>query len=400
MHRFAAPLALAALALAAVVPAAPARAQDTPVPAAGQPLSYRIEVGDVVAITVLGHAEFSIGSTRVQTDRTISYFFGAIVAAGKTVAELEKEVAAQLVGKKQLVRPVVAVSVIARESRQVNLYGAVRTPGKVELRDGWKVLDALASSGGLPSDRYEFFTLIVYRADGTSRTIDIPKLYQGDLSQNFLLLPGDNLIVQEMDPARTLVRAVGEVRSPAAIVVPRDGSVVTLLNAAGGVTPGAALSRANILRNGKTITVDLRNYLKDGILPPEARLEAGDTLIVPANRDVYRINGAVVRAGDISYPDDRKITLFDAMTAAGIVSQGADLKKVRVTQKAADGQDVTTLVNVEKLLKGDRGGDIAIAPGDSIYVTPKAPRRPFSVQEISFGLGAITGIIALFNRLR
>jgi protein involved in polysaccharide export with SLBB domain len=220
----------------------------------------------------------------VQNDNTISYFFGSITVTGKTVSEIGKLVVKAIVEAKQLVNPVVSVSVAAREPMTVNVYGDVRSAGKVELRDGMRLLDVLALAGGLPSDRYEFYKLVVYRTAGPV-TVDVSKLYTGDLKQNISLESGDNIIIDESDPSETMVRVVGEVRSQSSIVVPRDGSILAVLNAAGGVTPVAALSQASIVRKGQTIKVDLRGILETGIVKDGAKLEAGDVLVIPQNKD-------------------------------------------------------------------------------------------------------------------
>ncbi len=383
----------AALWGAVLFPAMPSRACI-------QAATHRLAPGDTISVTVLGHAEFSIATAKVQTDGTIVYFYGAIPVGGNSLADVERKVAAVLVREKQLVKPVVAVGLIAREARLANVYGPVRNPGKVELRDGARILDVLASTGGLSSDRLEFFRLTIYRADGTSQPVDLVKLYSGDATLNGEVRHGDNLVVVELEPARTLVQAVGEVRNPVSIVVPKGGSMIALLNAAGGTTATAALSRAVILRDGQSIKVDLRPYLTNGILSAEATLKPGDTLVVPANRDTYRINGSISKSGEIPYPDDRKIMLMEAVSAAGIPVNGANLRKVRLTQKGPDGTDNVTLIDVERILKGDRSRDVEVHPGDSIFVPMNNPRRNFSIQDIAWGLGAVATLFRLVGGLR
>jgi len=363
--------------------------------------SYRVVVGDVIGIAVLGHPEFSIATTRVQTDGAVAYFYGPIAVLGRTTEEIGKAVATVLTEKKQLAKPVVVVSLVAREVREANVYGPVRSPGKVVLRDGARVLDVLASAGGLASDRIEFVTLNVYRADGTSRAVDLGKLYSGNAEQNFTVVPGDNFVLQEKDPAQIAVRVVGEVKTPTTLQYPKDGSVVALLNAAGGPGPGAALSKAVILRAGKSIEVDLRSYLVDGRVPENARLEPGDTLVIPVNRNFFRVNGVANRTGDLPYPDDRKLTLKDALSTAGIPPQGANLRKVRVIQADTTGKETVTVVNAEKLLTGEEGvADIVLKPGDSIYVPSTQVRRPFSLQDVTFGVSSLVGLSRIFGILR
>ena len=357
---------------------------------------YKVKVGDVVSIQVLNHPEFSVAGTRVQNDNSISYFFGPISVTGKTVSEIGNLVKKAIIDAKQLVNPVISVSVAAREPMTVNVYGDVRSAGKVELRDGMRLLDVIALAGGLPTDRYEFYKLVVYRTAGPVK-VDVGKLYTGDLKQNIVLESGDNIIIDESDPSETMVRVIGEVRSQSSVVVPRDGSILAVLNAAGGVTPIAALSKASIVRNGQTIKVDLSGLLETGIVKDGIKLKAGDILVIPQNKKVFRTNGATQKTGEITYPDDRSLTLFEALSIAGLPAQNADLKKVRLTRKLADGKDETTTHNVEVMLKGDLTKDVAVKPDDSIFIEPRTPKRRFSLQDALWAVTTVTGLLRLFR---
>jgi len=365
-------------------------------PVAAVASDYKVKVGDTISIQVLNHPEFSIPGTRVQNDNNISYFFGPISVTGKTVSEIAKLVKLQIVDAKQLVNPVVSVSVAAREPMTVNVYGDVRNAGKVELRDGMRLLDVLALAGGLPTDRYEFYKLVVYRPAGPI-TLDVAKLYTGDIKQNISLESGDNIVIDESDPSETMVRVVGEVRSQSSVVVPRDGSILAVLNAAGGVTPVAALSQASIVRKGQTIKVDLRGILETGIVKDGTQLKAGDVLVIPQNKKVFRTNGATQKTGEISYPDDRSLTLFQALSIAGLPAQNADLKHVRLTRKVAEGKDETTTHNVEAMLKGDLTKDVAVNPDDSIFIEPRSGRKRFGLQDALWAVTTVTGLLRLFR---
>jgi protein involved in polysaccharide export with SLBB domain len=375
------------------IPVQSAYAQ-APAPAVAS--DYKVKAGDTISIQVLNHPEFSIAGTRVQNDNSISYFFGPISVTGKTVSEIGNLVKKAIVDAKQLVNPVVSVSVAAREPMTVNIYGDVRNAGKVELRDGMRLLDILALAGGLPSDRYEFYKLVVYRPAGPV-TVDVGKLYTGDQKQNITLESGDNIIIDESDPSETMVRVVGEVRSQSSVVVPRDGSILAVLNAAGGVTPAAALSQASIVRKGQTIKVDLRGILETGIVKGGTKLEAGDVLVIPQNKRVFRTNGATQKTGEIIYPDDRSLTLFEALSIAGLPAQNADLKNVRLTRKLTDGKDETTTHNVEMMLKGDLTKDVPVKPEDSIFVESRAGRKRFSLQDALWAVTTVTGLLRLFR---
>jgi protein involved in polysaccharide export with SLBB domain len=172
---------------------------------------------------------------------------------------------------------------------------------------------------------------------------------------------------------------------------------LAVLNAAGGVTPGAALSQASIVRKGQTIKVDLRGILETGIVKGGTKLEAGDVLVIPQNKRVFRTNGATQKTGEIIYPDDRSLTLFEALSIAGLPAQNADLRNVRLTRKLTDGKDETTTHNVEMMLKGDLTKDVPVKPEDSIFVESRAGRKRFSLQDALWAVTTVTGLLRLFR---
>jgi protein involved in polysaccharide export with SLBB domain len=137
--------------------------------------------------------------------------------------------------------------------------------------------------------------------------------------------------------------------------------------------------------------------LETGIVKDGAKLEAGDVLVIPQNKKVFRANGATQKTGEITYPDDRSLTLFQALSIAGLPAQNADLKNVRLTRRVADGKDETTKHNVEVMLKGDMTKDVAVNPDDSIFVEPRVGKRQFSLQDALWAVTTVTGLLRLFR---
>ena len=91
------------------------------------------------------------------------------------------------------------------------------------------------------------------------------------------------------------------------------------------------------------------------------------------------------------------MTLFEALSIAGLPAQNADLKNVRLTRKLSDGKDETTTHNVEVMLKGDLTKDVAVKPDDSIFVEPRLGKRRFSLQDALWAVTTVTGLLRLFR---
>lgn len=348
-----------------------ARAGDTP--PSGTPPGYRIGAGDVLEITVLDNDDLSRTVTVLPDGRITYPYVGEFVAAGLTISEITRRFVAGLGA--QLRRPQITVTVRERQARQVSILGAVKTPGKRSIQEGWRVLDLLADVGGLSVERPEWTTATLIRGGTRTLPLDMVRLMTGvDPEQNLPLEAGDVLLVQELDPSRTQVQVLGEVAKPGPVPVPKDGSVVAVLTSVGGPTPRAALSRAALLRGGRSLPLDLRGLLTDGRIDPAVTLQPGDTLVIPANKLWYAVFGAAQKPGYQDYPDTEKLTILSALSLSGGQTPDADLKNASLVRSAKDGKPTLVAVNLEDMLKkGDLSKDLPLHPGDILYLPTKRP---------------------------
>lgn len=357
--------------------------------------AHKIIVGDEVTIKVLGEEDYSIVAT-VRGDGKITYpYSGDIEVVGLTASELRDKILAVI--RKELKRPEVLVSV--RElaaGMTVNVIGAVKTPGKQTLKDGSRMIDLIATVGGLGIDRPEWVTCLILR-NGQPIKVDLVKLVTRlDLTENIVLLNGDILLFQELDVTKTHVQVSGEVVKPGLVPLPKDASVQQVLLAAGGPTPKAQLSRAVILRAGNQIPVNLAKISITG-KGQDLALQAGDTLFLPPNKAQFMVSGAVSRPGLQDYPDlEGPLTLVQALQIAGTVSVDADLKKAQlVRQKMGSDKPDIIPVDLEKVLqKGDQKLNVAIEPGDLIFIPNKKRGGGLDVQSISllFNMANLLGL--------
>lgn len=196
--------ALVALLTALVVacsslPEAPAEPEPIEVPAGSA--SYRIAAGDDLQIFVWQDRDLSL-KVRVRPDGRISMpLLADVEAAGKTPAELGRELERRLADFVQ--RPLVTVIVtdfLGPLDQQIRVVGEAIKPQSLPWRPGMTVLDAIIAVGGLTAFADGNRTVLVRRTpDGPRRyrvrVADL--LREGDIGANAGLAPGDVLIVPE-----------------------------------------------------------------------------------------------------------------------------------------------------------------------------------------------------------
>lgn len=363
------------------------------------PAAYRINSGDTLEISIFQKPELT-RTVIVPPDGRISYpFAGELVVSAKTVREVTSQLKTRLL--RELTNPQVTVNLTRRQLHEVSVLGPVRTPGKRVLGDNWRVLQLIADSGGL-SVKPEMATAKLVRGKGAEVVrIDLSQLMAGEATQNLVLLPDDTLLIDEVDPRTVSVQVMGEVARPGSVSSPGDSSLVTLITSVGGFTSRAALSRVILMRGGRNYTLDMRDLMTTGkaafagagtaaAVVGDIKVEPGDALFVPQSRLFFSVLGAVNKPGLSDFPDGQPVTVLSAILLAGGTNANADLKNSSLVRpNRVTGQPVIQPINLEDLLqRKDQGSkkqarDIALQPGDVLYVPDKGPgKRPLGIGEI------------------
>lgn len=371
-----------------VLPAAPPKAA-----APATPGDYVLAVDDKIAVYVLGQEKVS-GQATILPDGTFDYpFVGKVHADGKTVAQVTQTLTQRF--KRLVKKPIVSVSVLQSRSRMVTVAGAVKTPGEYPYKVGWRVIDAIAASGG-PAQVPELTQATLTTERGAKTIpIDLVKLFSGtDSSLNLPVSPGDVILMQARDQAQAMVSVAGQVAKPGPYFVPTGGaSALFLLTQAGGPTDSAALTRAQVTHAGQTRTVNLAPAMngQTGTAEDNPTLVAGDSVLIPENRAKIAVVGEVNAQGVYKIPDGEELTTTSALALAGGATRSGDGKNVSIIRRGADGQDHVIAVNTQDVLKGGaKTVNAALLPGDIVYV-PKR-RNPLTGAQI---LGSLSSLLFL-----
>jgi len=152
-------------------------------------------------------------------------------------------------------------------------------------------------------------------------------------------------------------------------------SLVNFLSRAGGPSKDADLTKVQILRKGKTVTLNLDKAIKQGDWRENAILDDEDTIFVPSlaqsKRRVY-VLGEVKKPGIVEFIGD--INFLDAVTKSGGLAKDAYLPDIRVLRASRD-KPLILPVNFKQFMeKGDLSQNIALQDKDMIII----PKRPIA----------------------
>jgi len=158
--------------------------------------AYWIGPGDQLNIEVWKDPTLTRLVTVLPDGKVAFPMVGEIVAAGKTVAQLQKEIEGRL--SLYVKDVVVTVEVRQLNSLQIYVLGSVRTPGRIALTSNVDVLQAMALAGG-PDQFAKLSRIRIIRREG-GKTVIIPFDYDDviagkHLESNILLRRGDVIVV-------------------------------------------------------------------------------------------------------------------------------------------------------------------------------------------------------------
>ncbi|HEY2345011.1 MAG TPA: polysaccharide biosynthesis/export family protein [Xanthomonadaceae bacterium] len=166
---------------------------------------YRIGPLDLLTITVLGVPELS-QDVRVNAAGEFSLpLIGAVRAGGRTVEELQAELAKKL-SEGYLQSPQVTVFIKEYTSQRVTVEGAVQKPGVLPLTGPTTLLQAVAGSGGL-ADLADPRGVVVFRTINGQKmgaVFDLNAIRRGAADDPQLY--GDDIVVVEVSGSKSKLR--------------------------------------------------------------------------------------------------------------------------------------------------------------------------------------------------
>jgi polysaccharide export outer membrane protein len=296
-------------------------------------------VGKVTLLGVLAMAGAPLSEQRPMRVRVLRQgqeFLSVRIDAGMNASAV-KELAMELQSG-----DIVAVEPL---TVRVTLLGAVQKPGTYEIPIGSRVMDLLSQAGGLlPTANMSNVSL---NRKGEVLTLNLGKLWEGEMEQNPELQDGDLVLV----PASQRIWVTGAVQRPGSFDYQPNMTVLDAISIAGGPRSleESDLSAVKIVSGDTVRTVNLEAAFRTGALSVEP-IRPGDIIIVPERAKAY-IFGAVARPGAIGVrTGDTVLTLI---SNAGGPLPDAKLDEVVLVRIVKDKPVVTKLNLTQAIQKGD-----------------------------------------------
>jgi polysaccharide export outer membrane protein len=330
-----------------------------------QPADYTLDTGDVIAVVVLRHGQFS-GEYTVPPDGNVVFpGVGSLQVRGLTLQGLSDTLRERL--RARLRNPEVFVSLKQARPQLVFVEGQLNRPGAYPIQPGWRVADAVAAAEGLKILPERTVATLI-RGEQTM-PVDLPAiLHRGDQRTNYPLQPGDLLSVQQKPAIRVAI--LGEVKRPGNYDLDADVRAIQAIAQAEGVTEFAALKRAFIDRRSTIIPFDLYRASVQGDTRESnnPRLQDGDVIVVPQNLQRYAIVGQVTRPGYYPIPEGKPFLLSDAIAQAGGMTPRAITSTVTILRMEGDNLKRLRVPYQQFLKRGKLEANPPIQEGDVIYL--------------------------------
>lgn len=256
--------------------------------------------------------------------------------------------------------------------KKISIFGFVKDPGEFDLTNDMTIEDAILAAEGFKEYASKDL-VIVNRENFDSETgkvsdrfeiqIDLDYL-QGKTEKStssFTLEDNDIIIVRQLDgyEKKNIVTVSGEIYFPGPIVLENKiTSLTDIISFCGGLKSGADLSSSYIIREGKILSLDLKNNRKTNIF------ESGDQLVINPNYGTVETVGAVQNENLFVYEVAKKAKYYIRLSGGKVRGESAQSYVIlpnKQTKKISWLKNPKVKPNsrivVNRKIKKDRNGD-------------------------------------------
>jgi protein involved in polysaccharide export with SLBB domain len=358
----------------------------------------------VINVSVLNEAQPS-GNYRVNPSGNVLLHLAEVLTpvsvTGLTSKEATKKITEFL--KAYIKDPTVTVTIVSVPPPVATITGAIRKSGPTTINRRTTLMELLSKAewadiADLSQVRVTRRSLVNGQEKAATLVYNIDHYVQPekgkspDETQNPVLEDKDSVFVPLKARTGGLFSVSGEVTKPAAGIILRSAPPLTVREAiafVGGMTPIANHKRVSILRVGQSqpLIVDL-DKAEQGDKINNTEIRPDDAIYVERLGDnaFVEMGGAFYKPGRLVF--DKKMTLTQAIMQAGGLSPLAKSQEGMILRHVGNDPNNTVFIPFKwKALLAHKTEDIALQPGDGVWVDSKVPNTSPG------GFGALSALL-------
>ncbi len=318
----------------------------------------RLKPGDQLEIEIYGQEDMKATVPVEATGEASFRFLDPLKVKGMTLKEV-RTIVTEAYKADYFQNPEVTIRIIEHAQGRVRVMGAVANVKHIVLERGQKLsaAEAIAAAGGVTAlaDKNK---ITIRSKDGKKKGIhQLAALQNAQGGQIVFLDDGDSIEVGTNANAGKTITIMGDIANPGVVAYPLDGiTLETLIGISGGVKPTGLAESATITRGGR------KGRPNRGM---QTKLYPNDVVEIPRNPNVGKfvtMGGNIAKPGQLAFPLNGKLTVSQAIAAAGGKGRLGDLRRIRVK---SGGQ--IREVNLKKVREGKQA-DIRLKPGDTVTI--------------------------------
>ena len=193
---------------------------------------------------------------------------------------------------------------------------------------------------------------------------------------------------------------LGQFRNSGIFYMDRPLNLLQGIALGNGYDSTADLSSARLIRDKKTVPVDINDLLTKGDQRQNIWLKSDDTIYIPDSKNqLVFVFGAVKKGGPVAIPPGG-LTLPQAIATAELRDTGHDFRYIRIIRSLSATRGELMVVDFDKILRGE-AMPLMLRQGDIVYV----PKNGFgnwndALNEILPSLQAFSAILQPFVSIK
>ena len=274
--------------------------------------------------------------------------------------------------------------VVSPYKERVEIKGAVKIPGRFEMKEGESLSDLLFYSGGFKENAYRKSIKVTRIFNNNLKIVDI----DSDQFDFFNPKAGDKFEIDSVvQKYKDRIILKGSVYRPGIYSLSSVNNIKDLLQKAEGIKPDTYMKKAYLNRTNSDLTTtiiefDVYNQLNN--IDEEINLKEEDVITIFSKNDLredqyLEISGEVNTPGIFPYSEN--LSLNDLIILAGGLRKNATLQNIEISRLKATGNNDfdknAELINID--LNNLEEESIKLKPFDNIIV-----RKDPSIEQMTY----------------